>query len=136
MAQRQGREGRAAASLALAQHGGNWRQKARGILQGEARSVRAKRLDPARLWFEAQEPANIEEDTEQRDRKDDAVEPRIVLECGPDDLIQDADDGRDENQKHERAENEALRYHHRIRRRSNEHMSQSLARATRDAIGK
>ena len=99
MAQGQGRERRAAAALALAQHGGDRGQQARRVLQGEAGRVGAERLDPARLGLEPQDPANIEEDAEQQDRQDDAVEPGIVLERGPDHLMQGADDRHHEDQE-------------------------------------
>ena len=56
------------------------------------------------------------------DRQDHAVEPRIVLERGPDDLMQGADHDPDEDEKQDRAINEALRYHRRFRRVTIEHM--------------
>ena len=126
----------AAAPLPLAEHGGDRRQQPRRVLQREAGRVGAERLDPARFGPQAQDPANIEEDPEQQDRQDHAVEPRIVLERGPDHLVQGADHGGDEHQEQERAVDEALRYHPRSRRLTIVHMPRTLPRAARFATGK
>ena len=56
-------------------------------------------------------------------RQDDAVEPGIVLERRPDDLMQRCDHDPDEDEKRDRAINEARWYHRRFRRVTIENMA-------------
>ena len=63
-------------------------------------------------------------------------EPRVVLERGPDDLVQRHDDREHERQEQGGPVDEASRYHRRSRRATIEHMPKSLTRARRGATGK